>query len=655
MNIMISIIWILISILQSVQSQYFIQPNATGFYLANEPVPVAVIFTLNSQFVFATMTCGSITSNYVNLTISWPNTTILPPNDYVGPCTVDGRNDLAYTLAPVHFQIVGILSVTSPSTSSPLTKYPAGSALPVSWIYTPPAPSNTTVTLTCETSVTGASETVSAETYTDLTINPDSYGSICNLSLASSNPFFVLPSSIFLSVSQQLSFSSPISGISYPVSYQQILLRLNTAPYASISTLVPVVLQCGSSNSSNSVSVTTNYYLVYPIPSGYSGLCTLTPVPTSPDQDYLVVPNSTLSFYLKYNLTFASITSSPVAGGAFSFQMSINPLEFVSQTVNVSLVCANATEQTWYAVPVNTPYSTALNSDVPTGIDCYLQTPADSEYFFQADSSSFTISPKTILITSPITGAKIPSGSTFSVTWTSSTTQADPSFNVSLACSGFSTLTLITTLFTASISIPSTYYSASCIVSVADTGSNTAQVSVAVTQILSFTTPTTGSVIALNTASIPVKLITSGANIYADIAVSFQCTDGSSGASDFAANTDSLAQSVSSSQIGSCNLTIISAPAYLVYPSPSVSFILQYTLTFTILPTTLYLNQSFTIQINTTTPASTPPSVILYLICPPGLVSDTWPGVLINQPNSLLLSSTTPLDSCYFKVNGSTS
>ena len=132
--------------------------------------------------------------------------------------------------------------------------------------------------------------------------------------------------------------------------------------------------------------------------------------------------------------------------------------------------------------------------------------------------------------------------------------------------------------------------------------------------------------IALTASSIPVKLITSGGNVNANVGTTFQCTSSPMTvySSNIAVNTDALTLPVTASQFGSCTLNLTSAPDYLILPNPSsITFTLKYTLSFTTVPATIYRGQNFTVQIDTQTPPPIPPSVTLNLICPTDVISGT--------------------------------
>ena len=239
------------------------------------------------------------------------------------------------------------------------------------------------------------------------------------------------------------------------------------------------------------------------------------------------------------------------------------------------------------------------------------------------------------------------------VSWTTGAPTIGVTFTTTIDCTVFPNITSTTTALNTLIDLPSTYYGSSCTTTVSAAGYDSAQVTIIVTQQLSFSTPTSGAVVPLTTSSFPVRLATSGGNVFDNIDTSFQCSSspGTVISSSIPANTDSSI-SVSSDQIGSCTLTITSAPTYLVLPSPSsITFTLKYTLSFTTVPSTVYRGQNFTIEIDTILPASDPPSVTLNLICLTKIVSATWNNVLINQPNNLILPTAVPLDSCFFQVN----
>ena len=545
------------------------------------------------------------------------------------------------------------LTITSPSVTSPLTKYAAGKAFTVTWSYYPPASISTTVNLNCASPGAGsASSSASFTSSTNISIGSNVYGSNCTLTLIKSNSSYDLMSSVFLAITQQLSFESPIRGNSYALSARALSIKLKT-PLTTIITSVSTTLQCGSNSSSAGVSTNTAGF-IYTVPAGYSGLCTLTPIPTSPAQDYLTIPTTTMSIFLKYNLTYASIAPNSKAGGAFSFIMNTVPSDNVSQTVDVNLMCGGPARQSWTAVPVNQLYSTILSTNfIAETTSCTLQTSSSSASFFQSVSAAFLISTNTFVSTIPSSGAKIESGSTFNVTWSvSAGSPVGTTYTAHLDCPEFKPISASTTSLSASLSIPSTYYGSSCTVNIDAAGFTSASFPVIVTQVLSFDTPSNNGVFVLTTSSVPVKLITGGGNVYDSVSLSFQCGIGEASVSSFPVNTNSLTQTVSSSQYGSCSLTITSAANYLVvYPSASVTFTLKYTLNFTTLPAILYLGQRFAIQMSTVTAADAPPPVTLNLICPTEVISGSWSNVSINQPKTLVMGRYNSSTSCFFRVN----
>lgn len=356
-----------------------------------------------------------------------------------------------------------------------------------------------------------------------------------------------------------------------------------------------------------------------------------------------------------YTLTFTDITPNPKPGAPFSFNTNSDGPDASFYTIDVSLNCGSDVPQTWSNVPVLQQYNTTLSESIASGTACYLYAPSNS-YFDTAQSSTFVVETGTITITSPTTGSQSAAGTALSVSWTTSDSSTGNTFNATLDCPGFPTITSSTTSFSTSINVPATYYGSSCTTTVSAAGYDSAQVTVIVTQQLSFSGPTSGAVVPLTTSSFPVKLVTSGGNVYDTIDTSFECSSspGTVISSSIPANTNSSI-SVSSDQIGSCTLTITSAPTYLVLPSPSsITFTLKYTLSFTTVPSTVYRGQNFTIEIDTMSPASDPPSVTLNLICLTNVTSATWSNVLINQPNNLTMPVVVFLETCFFRVNSDT-
>lgn len=354
---------------------------------------------------------------------------------------------------------------------------------------------------------------------------------------------------------------------------------------------------------------------------------------------------------IQYPLSFISISSNPSPGKAFSFNTRTDAPS-LTYYIQVNLVCGSSTLQTWNSVRVSKLYSTTLNANIPSGSSCYLYAPSSTN-FYSAQSSSFTVQSYIITITSPTSGSKWAAGSNLTVSWNTSSSSVGTPFTVSISCAScpwtyFNTLTGSTV----TTNIPDTAYG-SCTTTVSTTGFTSGTVNFNVTQQLSFKTPIDGDAITLTSLSLPVKLATSGGNLYDSTGTNLTC-GGSSGIYNIPANTNSSI-SMSSPNAVTCTLAIISASTYLVLPSPSsITFsvtISKYNLTFNTLPSTVYRGQNFTIQIDTTTAADSPPPVILNLICLKKLVSATWNDVLINQPNNLTLPTTVPLDSCFFQVN----
>ena len=545
-----------------------------------------------------------------------------------------------------NFQIgASSITITSPSSNS---YWAQGSTLSVSWTITGPDSGATfTTSLSCPGFTTVISESTSLSTSID--IPGSNYGSNCIVSVSANG---YTTSVVPIIVYQTVSFNKPSNGDVIALTTSSIPVKVITSD-PTANTSIVTTLQCAS----NPASISTNNIptnadgLTISVASDQIGTCTLG---LSNSPVYLSLPDPpTIAITLKYTLFFATVPSQVYIGTKFTVRIDTQTAAANSPTVTMYLICP-ANKFSSSLVNVKTKFNNTYALGYTVSVGTYYYQVNSGATYTSATSSNFTVSLPYITITSPSANSIAPSGTSLPVAWNVS--YGSLTYTVSLSCPGFTPpISKSLTARSTFLSINSEYYGSNCNLTVSALRCTSGQENLTVTQSVSFSTPTNGDVIALNTSSIPVKLITSSGNVFANVASTFQCASSSETiyTSNIAANTDGLTLPVTSSQIGTCTLTLTAAPDYLELPTPpSITFTLKYKLIFDMVPSTIYLGESFSTQTNTETPASSTPPVTLSLICPTEEVSTTWADVMINQANTLTMpSSLTYMGSCYFLVN----
>ena len=632
----------------SAQTPVFVSPTNGNTYIFGAAVPVRVNYVKSVQ-VNVSQTCSTQILTQTLKTNITGNFTI--PLGYSGTCiyTTNFTSPIPQA-TPVQVNVITGARIITPTDSSALSKIPANSSTPIQIYYSPTTSPNVIfgVTLNCSSSLVTSSLIAGGLTNQTFFVPQNFYGDACVFRIVNSTGTVSYPSDpVLVTITQVLSLTNPPDGL--------FILSPNAFPLGTTTGFVTLYnnyyfnIFCDVHSGSFFETTNTNYNLTYSSQRNYGTCKTL--VSNAPG--YFVTPPQGV-IYIQFELTYATAPVQIYSGVPFDLKLSTKaglavPSPFYLSTLG--LFCDNISTFNWTAVAVNTLVKPTLNKVQSTNSDCYFLTMSATKAFVDTRQNVTVIS-NIITITSPQSGSTLMAGSNYDVIWTiSSGSTVGNTFNVSLICNGFPTLSSIlpNANFT-TISIPSTYYGYSCTLSVTSPYLISNSMSVIVAQTLTINTPTNGTVFALPPSSISVKLITSGGNIVANITTSLSCSTGSPATNLLLTNTNALTQSIAPTQSGQCTFTIISAPSYLVYSS-SAYFSLKYTLTFTSVPSIIYRGQNFSIQIDTVSTMDSPPAATLSLICPTNLISDTWTGILINQPNILQLRSDVPLDSCFFNVS----
>lgn len=630
------------------QTPVFVSPTNGNTYIFGATVPVRVNYVTSVQ-VNVSQTCSTQILTQILTTNVTKNFTI--PLGYSGICVYTTNFTSPIPQAtPVQVNIITGARITTPTDSSALSKIPANSSTPIQIYYSPTTSPNVVfgVTLNCSSSLVTSALIEGGLTNQTFFVPQNFYGVACVFKIVNSTGTVSYQSDpVLVTITQVLSLTNPPDGL--------MVVNPNAFPLGTTTGFVTLYdafrfnMACDVNSGSIAKTTNTNYSITYPSQTFYGTCkCLLSDMPGY----YTIPPQRTI--YIQYSLTYVTAPVQIYSGVPFDLKLGTKAGLAVPSPLYLStlgLFCDNISTFNWTTVAVNALITLTLNNTQNTSNNCYFLTMSATKAFVDTRQNVTVIS-YIITITSPPSGSTLMAGSSYTVTWSvSSGSTVGNTFNVSLVCGGFPTISsILPNANITTISIPSTYYSSSCTLSVTSPYLISDSMSVIVAQTLSIDTPTNGTVFALPPSSISVKLITSGNNIVTNVTTRLSCSTGSPTTNLLLTNTNSLTQSIATTQSGQCTFTIISAPSYLVYSS-SAYFSLKYTLTFTSLPPIIYRGQNFSIQIDTVSTMDSPPAATLSLICPTNLIIATWTGILINQPNILRLRSDVPLDSCFFNVS----
>ena len=547
--------------------------------------------------------------------------------------------------------VIGTYSFTQPTNGTSIAV--PDSSLEVSWTFTPTPTQATLITFVFSCPYGGSFSTPASGTNTTISVSSQYFGIGCTITGESSTDY-VPANFVTLNATQQLTLIKPVQNATYYLTSSTLPYLLAT-PNTNLAYMVSSTINCSQSQTSDSsLMLYTNFESTFIYPTGSYGLCTLT---TTPTQEFFV-PAPVDSFYLKYEMSFTDVTSPATPGKSFSFTLNGSPVPTLSSVPVVALYCGSSIPvQTFSNVEIGTVYTTTLLSAVPSG-SCTLNSTEDNIF---GPAFAPVLVQGSITITAPTNASYVASNSTLDVEWT-----ADPApvsatvFNVTLICPmalpSPPATTQVTGVSTAQLNIPPQFYG-QCILLVSSIDYGDGSSIVVVTQDLSIQTPTEGETVALYSSSFPVSLVTSGGNVVLPILANFSCDHGTNVTSVFISNSPSTSQLVTD-QFGLCSIKIDTTNLFdfLVVTDDTVYFLLKLGLNFSTLPTNLYPNQTFDIEINTLETVTNPPNVTLNLNCT-GAANNpnaTWTNVQINQPQSLLFPLGTVLDeNCVFYVDES--